>query len=470
MKIIIIGAGPGGYTAAFEAAARGWDVTVIENRQIGGTCLNRGCIPTKSMRACADALEMSRRLSEYAVTGCGHASIDMSAMQKRKDKIISVLAGGLEKSFAKLKIGYVQGQAQILGTGKVKVGQEVYEGDAIIIATGSSILELPALAFDHTHVLSSDDALNLTEAPQRLLIVGGGVIGCELACIYQAFGSQVTIVEGLDRLLPIPSIDADISNLLAREMKKRKIKTILGATVTSYKIENNETRAEVAPSPFVDASKSSLKEAASITVDKMFVTIGRKADTDGLGLAETGIVTDKRGWIQVNEAFQTNVQGVYAIGDILGPAHVMLAHAAAMEGVCCVASIAGENKPMDYRLVPSAIFTEPEIGSVGLSEQQALADHQKVVAGVLQMRELGKAQAMGELPGFCKIVADGQTGKMLGVHIMGSRASDLVAEGTLALARNLTVQDLANVVHAHPTLAEGLYEAAKICAANMKKS
>lgn len=469
MKIIIIGAGPGGYTAAFEAATRGWDVTVIENRQIGGTCLNRGCIPTKSMRACADALEMSKRLSDYAVTGCGQTSIDMSAMQKRKDKIISVLAGGLEKSFAKLKIDYVQGQAQILGTGKVKVGQEIYKGDAIIIAAGSSILELPSLAFDHTHVLSSDDALNLSEVPQKLLIVGGGVIGCELACIYRSFGSQVTVVEGLDRLLPIPSIDADISNLLGREMKKRKIKVILGATVSSYKIENNEVIAEIAPSPFVDSSKSSLKEPASIAVDKMFVTIGRKADTEGLGLSAAGIATDKRGWIQVNEAFQTNLQGVYAIGDILGPAYVMLAHAASMEGVYCIAAIAGENRPMDHRLIPSAIFTEPEIGSVGLSEQQALANNQKVATGVFQIRELGKAQAMGELPGFFKIVADCQTGKMLGVHIMGSRASDLVAEGTLALARNLTVQDLANVVHAHPTLAEGLYEAAKICAANMKK-
>lgn len=471
MRLVIIGGGPGGYTAAFEAARRGLDVTLVENAKLGGTCLNHGCIPTKTMRASADALIHARRMAEFGVVGCNDPAIDMAIVQKRKNSVISTLHGGLEKSAAALGVKLLHGQATIIGAGKVRVsahdGENALDTDNILIATGSKELVLKNLEPDHRHIMGSSDALDLESLPKRLLIVGGGVIGCELACIFRAFGSEVTIVEGQDRLLPIPSVDLDVSSLLAREMRKRKIKMYLGATVKDARVENDCVVATIAPSPFVSTPVQKTEEI--LNTDTLFVTVGRIPNSDGLGLKEAGIETDSRGWIQVDEKLRTSVDGIYAAGDILGPSHIMLAHVAAAEGLAIVDTICGATSKMDYRAVPSAIFTEPEIGCAGLSEQEARAQFDNVICATVQMRELGKAQAMGELPGFFKIIANGDNGQLVGAQIMGAHASDIIAELTLALASASTIETLAHTIHAHPTLAEGVWDTARELLTKIKR-
>ncbi len=471
MRITIIGGGPGGYTAAFAAAQKGCDVTLVEADSLGGTCLNRGCIPTKTLRASADALLTGMRLAEYGVTGCGEPGIDLDAVRRRKENVINILKTGLEKTCAHHKVQVITGTGRVVDAHTTVVrnatGEEtVINGDAIIIAAGSRTLQLPELTVDHTYICSSDDALQLTHVPQRLIIVGGGVIGCEMACIYRAFGSSVTVVEGQDRLLPMPSVDQDVSTLLNREMRKQKIKILLGKTLSDVRIENGVVHGTVGPSPFT-AQASNVQEPETLEADMVLVTVGRVPATE-LGLAEAGIAVDKRGWITVDDNLQTSVPGVYAIGDILGPSRVMLAHVAAMEAHCVIDSLCGSQHAMAYDAVPSAIFTTPEIGEVGLSEAQALQTGANVVCGVTQMRELGKAHAMGELPGFFKVVADADSGRVLGVHIAGAHSSDLVAEAGLAINMGATLHDIAHTIHAHPTLAEGLHEAVHAALRAMK--
>ncbi len=472
MRITIIGGGPGGYTAAFEAARRGYNVTLVEQEALGGTCLNKGCIPTKTLRASADALSTAMHLAEYGVTGCSEPTINLDTVRLRKQKIIATLTGGLEKACAYHKVTLLRGTGKVVDAHTVvvqgKSGEETVNGDAVIIAVGSRVLELPGLSFDHEVICSSDDAIQLQRIPRRLVIVGGGVIGCEMACIYRTFGSDVTVVEGQDRLLPLPSVDHDVSSLLQREMRKLKIKILTGKTLKDVRVENGIAHGVIAISPFVAPPSAPVAEEA-VEADMVLVTVGRVPASVGLGLAEAGITVDKRGWITVDEHLQTSVAGIYAIGDILGPSHVMLAHAAAMEGLCVVDTLSSSEHAMRYDIVPSAVFTAPEIGEVGMSEAQAREKCQHVVCGVTQMRELGKAQAMGELPGFAKIIADAENGRVLGVHIVGAHASDIVAEAGLAMAVGLDVRRLAETIHAHPTLAEGLYEAARATMHAMEK-
>ncbi len=472
-RMTLIGGGPGGYTAAFAAARAGIAVTLVEKARLGGVCLNTGCIPTKTLKASADALELALRLSEFGVTvpqGAGDMGIDMSAVLARKEDVCGVLRTGLEKTCAKLKITILHGHGRVLSSSLVQVRLEDgstqdVEGDVVVLATGSNIFELPQLPFDHTHILNSDDALALKEVPERLVIVGGGVIGCEMACIYNAFGSHVTLVEGLDRLLPMPSIDADISKLLQREMKKHGIVCEVGRTLNDVKKVDGRMQGTLGPSPFLEKHSASQKKEVSIEMDAVLVVVGRSAQIDGLGLDEAGVKTDARGWIEVDEYMQTSVPNIYAIGDAIGPQHVMLAHVAGAEALCVVEHClaASQGKParaMDYHAVPSAIFTTPEIGCVGMSEAQAKEAGYDVLCSTVQMRELGKAHAMGELPGVFKLIADKQTKKLLGAHVAGAHASDLIAELALALNMGATLEDIIHTIHAHPTLAEGVLEAA----------
>lgn len=463
MHLAIIGGGPAGYTAAFEAARRGLEVTLIEKEQLGGTCLNHGCIPTKSMRASADALIMAQRMVEFGVTGCAKPEIDPQAVNKRVKSIIGILAGGLRKTCIDLGIKLIHGEAALVGDRRIRIatsdGQEEIAADAILLAPGSRERELPGLSFDHRHILDSSDALELEAYPRSLIIVGGGVVGCELACIFRAFGSDVTIVEGQDRLLPLAAVDSDVSSLLAREMRKRKIRLLMGATLAGAKIKAGRVRAGIAPSPAAEPRKAA--GIGTLEADAVLVVVGRAAAVADMGLAQVGIEMDRHGWIQVDEKLETSVPGIFAAGDALGPAHTMLAHVAAMEGLAIVEGLTGGNGSMNYHAVPSAIFTDPEIGCVGLSEAQAKATGAEIICGVAQMRELGKAQAMGELPGFFKIIADAAYGNILGIQIMGAHASDILAEATLALSASLKAEDLANVIHAHPTLAEGIWEASR---------
>ncbi len=463
-KITVIGGGPGGYTAAFAAAKAGAEVTLVESHHIGGTCLNTGCIPTKTLKASAEALETAHRLAEFGINGVGEAAVNMPGVVARKEKVGQVLRGGLEKTCNMLKVRLLRGRGQVVNAGLVRVTAEdgsIMEigGDKIIIATGSSGLNLPSLPIDHKSILSSDDALLLQEAPKRLLIVGGGVIGSEMAFIYKAFGSDVTIVEGQARLLPLPSVDEEMSKLLQREAKKRGIALELGRTVSRVeKLADGSVKAILGASPFVPAEGA--QPESEMIVDAVLVTIGRVPNTQGLGLAEAGIATDNRGWVTVNERLETSVPGIYAIGDVLGPAKIMLAHMASVEGLCAAANCLGKNQSMDYSVVPSGIFTSPEIATVGLTEAEAAAKGFEVKTSLFQFRELGKAQAMGELAGVFKLVCDGKSGKLLGAHLAGAHATDLIAEAALAIKMGATAQDIANTIHAHPTLAEGFYEAA----------
>lgn len=471
MRLTIIGGGPAGYTAAFAAAEKGIAVTLVENEKIGGTCLNHGCIPTKTMAASAYAINLARRMREFGVDGCDAAAINPLAVQKRRETVINTLVGGLQKTCQNLGINYITGTARPLDAGHVAVvtqsGEEIIEGDNIILATGSRISQLPGLEFDHTVILDSNDALELETIPANLLIVGGGVIGCELACIYKSFGSNVTVVEGQNRLLPMPGIDLDISSLLSREMRRRKIKIITGATLKDVAIADNQAHGMLCASPFV-APEAALAKETPISADAVFVTVGRAPAADGLALDHCGVAQDKRGWVIVDDRLQTSVPGIYAAGDLLGPAHVMLAHVAAMEGQTIVNGLLGASGIMDYSAVPAAIFTEPEIATVGLSETAAKEKFANVVSGVVQTRALGKAQAMGELPGFFKIIANGDNGQVLGVQLAGAHASDMIAEGTLAVRGLIDLEAIASTIHAHPTLAEGMFEAAAQALKNRK--
>lgn len=469
MRLTIIGGGPAGYTAAFEAARRGCEVTLVERETLGGTCLNHGCIPTKTLRASADAMDMARRLAGYGVTGCAAPEIDAEAVQRRAASVIGILRGGLEKTCDRLGIRRLQGAARVRDARTVAVrgddGERQAHGDALILATGSRIRELPGLEPDHVRICDSDDALKLREIPASCIIVGGGVIGCELACILADFGSRVTVVEAQDRLLPLPSVDADISTLLAREMRKRKIRMLVGHTLADVRIEGGMVRATAAPLKEDGPAGGEPLEAA-----QLFVTVGRSPATDGLGLAEAGVRVGKGGWITVDERLRTSVPGIYAAGDALGPSRAMLAHVAAMEGLAIVETLLGGDGRMEYAAVPSAIFTAPEIGCVGLTEAQARAAGTEVVRGVTQMRELGKAHAMGELPGFFKIVADRRDGRILGVHMAGAHATDLLGEATLALSLKAGLREMAATIHAHPTLSEGLFEAARTALHEMERT
>ena len=464
LRLTVIGGGPGGYTAAFAAARAGMSVTLVESDRLGGTCLNNGCIPTKTLKASADALEVALRLSQFGIAGLGTPSADPAAVLARKEKVCATLRGGLEKACAALGVTLVRGRGRVISAGLVEAATEEgpvrIEGDRVIIATGSSALELPGLPVDHRHVLTSDDALALDRVPASLVIVGGGVIGCELAFIYQAFGAKVTVVEGQNRLLPLPSVDADMAVLIQREMKKRRIACELGRTLKDVRVEGGTVKAVLGPSPFISEPTPAQAKETPIEAEAVLVTVGRAPNTSGLGLAEAGIAVDGRGWIQADGHMATSLPGVYAVGDVLGPSKIMLAHVAAVEGLCAVRNCLGQDERMDYTVVPSGIFTSPEVGCVGLTEAQATAAGHEVRVATFQMRELGKAQAMNELPGMFKLVADAATGKVLGAHIAGAHATDLIAEAALALRMGASVQDIAGTIHAHPTLAEGLYEAA----------
>ncbi len=470
LRLTIIGGGPGGYTAAFAAARAGFQVNIVEKDHLGGTCLNYGCIPTKTLKTSSDALELALRLDSFGIDLNGTPSVNMPKIIERKDGVLKILRGGLEKTCAKLKIATFKGQAQILAHNKVRVhieGEQSQdlESDYIIIATGSGILELPSLKFDHKKIINSDDALELKKLPQRLCIVGGGVIGCEMAFIFNSLGVDVTLVEGLERVLPIPSVDVEISKLLQREMKKQGIKTELGRTLKEVTTDNDILNAILGPSPFIEKASAAQSAEKTLQTDMVLVTVGRIPQTAGLDLEQVGIKTDARGWIEVNDFMQTSLENVYAIGDIVGPAKVMLAHVAAAEGLCAIKHILSEKHgkatdPMDYTAVPSAIFTSPEVGCVGLSEAQAKELGEDVYCPVLQMRELGKAHAMGELPGFFKLIIRKSDKKILGAHIAGAHATDLIAELTLAMQMNASLSDIVATIHAHPTLAEGVFEAA----------
>ncbi len=467
-KIIVIGGGPGGYTAAFAAAKAGLDVTLIEKHRLGGTCLNTGCVPTKTLKASAEALETAQNLQAYGIQNSGSSTVDMPAVLARKNKVIDTLIGGLTKSCARLKITYYNGVATILNAHEVQVKTQEEEltlqCDTIIIATGSTVRELPSLPFDGKYIIDSPDILERENLPKKMIVVGGGVVGCEMAFIYKAFGVDVTVVEGQKRLLPIPGVDNDISTLIQREMKKNRIAMHLGSTLAGVRVEDGKVYGTIEPLTMPGTEPDPKGKTLAVECDAVLVTVGRSPDTAALGLNNVDVKTDAQGWIEVDDHLRTSVPNIYAIGDIIGPQRIMLAHMASAEGIHAVRHILAEDKanlaPMDYSVVPSAIFTSPEVGCVGLSEEQAKEQGINTKCATFLMRELGKAQASGHLAGIIKLVADADSGRLLGAHIAGENGSDLIAEAALCMRMGGTIQDISNTIHAHPTLAEGIFEAA----------
>jgi len=465
--IIIIGAGPGGYVAALNASGFGARVTLIEKGHLGGTCLNHGCIPSKIMKHSADLLLNCLGAGSMGVKISGTVSPDIRALMQRKEKVLENQRKGLAGLLEKAGVTLVTGRAKIVSPGKVAVesGREQPVSltyDKLIIAAGTAPLNVPAFPFDHEKILSSNDMLSLAYIPKSLTIVGGGVIGCEFAFIFSALGCRVTIVEAMDRVLPLPGVDDACSKLLLREMKKRKMTVLTDTIVTRTESKGDGLDIFLDISPFTGPA-GKLKRK-TIQSEVMAVCIGRRSLAGTLGLENIGLETDKSGWIAVDQHMQTRVDNVYAIGDILGPAHVMLAHVAYHEGLVAAVNACGQKEAsktaMSYDTVPGAIFTMPEIGTVGLTEKQARDRGIDIETAVVNFRVLGKAHAIDQIAGEAKMIVEKGSGKVIGVHMTGPHATDLIAEAALAVGKGLTARDLAHTIHAHPTLAEIMGETA----------
>jgi dihydrolipoamide dehydrogenase len=455
--VVIVGAGTGGYVAAIRCAQLGKKVAVVEKQKaLGGTCLIWGCIPTKALLEHAHALKVISAAKEWGVTlPDARPAIDMNQVQSRKDRVVTGLTKGVEFLFKKNKIDWIKGTARLAGKGKV----EIVEGDTqtleardIIIATGSAARSVPGIENDHTRIIKSDEAIALKDVPRTLVIMGSGAVGVEFASIYRRFGSDVTIIELLPRLVPVE--DEAVSAELEKSFKKQGIKSLTGTKVTKAVASANGVDIE---------AQTADGKTQKLTSDILLVATGRGPVTTGLGAEDAGI-TMERGYIKVDEMYRTSVPNISAIGDVitLGTGmHPQLAHVSSAEGIAVAERIAGEQvRPINYDHVPSCTYCDPEIGSVGLTEAEARQRGYEVRVGSFPFGVLGRAKMAGEGEGFVKIVADKKYDEILGVHMIGPRSTELVAEAVLALRLECTVEELIKTIHAHPTFSEAVGEAA----------
>ena len=462
--VVVVGAGTGGYVAAIRAAQLGLKVAVVEKQQtLGGTCLIWGCIPTKALLEHAHALKVAQSAREWGLTGIDGAGvgIDMVAVHARKDKMVSGLTGGIEMLFKKNKIEWLKGTARLAGLQGGQQGVEVTLHDGtrqsltatheIIVATGSAPRSVPGIAVDRKTIIFSDEAIHLPYVPKSIAIMGSGAVGVEFASIFKSYGSEVTVIELLPRL--VPGEDEAVSAELERTFKKRGIKVMTGTKVTSARSGARGVDLDVLGA---DAKSQQL------SYDLLLVATGRGPVTEGLGAEAVGLTMD-RGYVVVDSLFKTNVPGISAIGDVItmGGPHYQLAHVSSMEGILLAERIAGHAvQPINYDHVPRCTYTEPEIGSVGLTEAQAKEQGHEVRIGTFPFRALARARMAGETDGFVKIVADKKYDEILGVHIIGPRATELIAEAVMALRMEVTVEELIKTIHAHPTMSEAVGEAA----------
>lgn len=447
MNIAVIGSGPGGYVAALKAAQLGAKVTVIEDNELGGTCLNWGCIPTKALTASTEMLNKVRNLGDFGIDLEGDIKVDLAKIMDRKDRVVSTMIKGIGSLFKSWSIELLRGRGRLVSEREVLVTKSdgsttTVKADRIILATGSRPAEIAIFPFDGNRILSSTDALSLREIPKSIIIIGAGVIGCEFACIFRELGTEVTIVEVMQRA--VSTEDEDISEILQKEFKKKKIKLLLSVRAVRSEVSDKEVRVY-------------LEDGSELVAERLLVSIGRAFNVEDLGLEGVGIERGSRGEIKVNSRMRTNIEGIYAVGDVTGG--ILLAHVASKEGIVAAYNACGIDREIDYTVVPSAIFTSPEIGSVGLREHQCKERGIPYRVGRFQFRGLGKAHAIGEINGMVKIIADAETDKILGVHIVGPHASDLIHEGALALYKGMTAKELGDMIHAHPTLSEAVMEA-----------
>lgn len=463
MKIIIIGAGPGGYETALLAAKRGVEVILIEAGHVGGTCLNEGCIPTKSFCRNAEVLDELRDAEAFGVTGLSY-DFDFKAVAARKNAVVEQLRGGVEGLLGHKLITLVRGKASFKdehtvsvipsdpsvisseAEGRVEKSLE-YSADYIIIATGSVSASLPIPGADLPGILTSREILDLEEVPARLCVIGGGVIGLEFASVFRSFGSEVTVLEYFKDILP--RFDSDLSKRLKQSLGKRGIEINTQAQVTGITIDDSSV---------YKVSYTRKGKEETVEADKVLMAVGRKANVDSLNLADAGIEFTPRGIVVDDRTMQTNIPHIYAIGDINGK--MMLAHAATFQGIVALDHIMGIENNIDLSVMPAAVFTTPEAASVGMTEDECKEAGRSVKCMKSFFRANGKAVTMAQTDGFCKLVVDAETGEILGCHLFGPHASDIVQEACALISRKATIEQFKDIIHTHPTLTEVLQSAA----------
>lgn len=445
--VVVIGSGPGGYIAAIRAAQLGFKTACIEkDKTLGGTCLNVGCIPSKALLESSHNFHKAQtEFSEHGILAKG-VSLQLDKMLKRKDQVVSKLTGGVEFLFKKNKVDHLKGHGQITAPGEVSFGKEKIKAKHIIIATGSVPGSLPGIDIDEKIVVSSTGALALPEVPKKLIVIGGGYIGLELGSVWSRLGAEVEVVEFMDRI--VPGMDEAVSKELLKILKKQGLQFRLKTAVKSISVKGKKATLTI---------ENDGKEE-TLTSDCVLMSVGRKPYTENLGLEKVGVEVDQRGIIKVDDRYQTNVPGIYAIGDVIGGA--MLAHKAEEEGVACAEFLAGEEPAVNYDLVPGILYTHPEAASVGKTEEQLKETGVKYKTGMFRLAINGRAISIGETDGFVKLLSNADTDELLGAHIIAPSASEMIHELCLAMEFNAGIEDIALTMHGHPTVSEAIKEAA----------
>ncbi len=452
--LIVIGGGPAGYVGAIRAAQLGMKVACVEKRPtLGGTCLNVGCIPSKALLNSSEIFEETKHHTASHGINVKEVSLDLKAMLKRKDDIVKQLTTGIDFLFKKNKITRFIGHGVVMGPGTVAIRKEGGPSDSIsgkniLIATGSEVAMLPNVEIDEQRIVSSTGALNLPEVPKKLIVIGGGVIGLEMGSVWRRLGAEVEVIEFLDEI--IPGNDGEVRKNFRKILEKQGMKFRLSTKVTGAKSDKNGVTLTV------EAAAGGNKE--EVKADYVLVAIGRKPNTTNLGLKEAGVALDERGRIKVDAHFQTNVAGIYAVGDVIpGP---MLAHKAEEDAVAAVETMAGQHGHVNYDLVPAVIYTHPEVATVGMSEEKCKESGIDYVVGKFPFMANSRAKAVGDTDGFVKIIADKKTDKVLGVHILGPQAGTIIMEAAIAMEFGASSEDIARTCHSHPDLNEAVKEAA----------
>ena len=452
-EVVIIGGGPGGYVCAIRSAQLGFKTACIESKNtLGGTCLNVGCIPSKSLLNLSENFnKVKKNFSNLGIT-TGKVTLNLSKMMKTKEKSVTVLTKGIEFLFKKNKVTYIKGQASFKSNNEIivqeKNSQKIYRANHIIISTGSEPTSLPGIKINEKIIVSSTGALSFNKVPKELVIIGGGYIGLEMGSVWKRLGSNVTVIEFLDHI--VTGMDKDISIEFLKILKKQEINFKLNSKVTAVSVVKGKA--------VVDYTSNETSVREKIHADKVLVAVGRKPNTEGLNLKKMSIKCDNQGRIQVDNKFQTSIKNIYAIGDVIkGP---MLAHKAEEEGIAVAEIIAGQSGHVNYNIIPGVIYTSPEVASVGKTEQQLINENIKYKIGKFPFMANSRAKVINEIEGFVKILAEEKTDKLLGVHMIGPHAGDMIAEMVLAMEFGASSEDIARTCHAHPTYSEAIKEAA----------
>jgi len=450
VDLAVLGGGPGGYVASIRASKMGLKTAVIERDYLGGVCMNCGCIPTKTLYHVAFILNEIKKAKDFGID-VSEPKLDFKKTMARKDQIIEMQRKGLQSHFKKNNIELIKGSGRIIARDRVAVrtldSQEIeVEAKNIIIATGSSAANVKPFDLSEKGVVDNAGILSIEEIPKSLLIIGGGVIGSEFANIFSSLGTKVTIIELLPRILSTE--DEDVSKVIYNVFRKKGIEIFTDTVIEKVEKSGDD---------FICTTSGGNK----ITADKVLISVGRRPNSSDIGIEKAGVEVDQKGYIKVDSHLRTNIDGIYAVGDVIGG--LQLAHVASEEGKIAAENIAGKNKEMDYSVVPWAVFTSPEIGTVGINEAQARKKNIKVCTGIFPFSSSGKAYISGETEGFIKVVTDSETGEILGAQMVGPRATDLVHEIAVAMKGEILVDDLVSTIHAHPTFSESVLEAAEDC-------